>query len=85
MVEMWSAAVVVCYPHPMPDASEQLARDRARLAELEARWLPLILDFSHDEAMRWYRTGKEIPELRRRISSGLRLICIDSDLERRVL
>ena len=65
MVEMWSAAVVVCYPHPIPD-------DRERLAELGARWSPSILDLSHDDAMRWYRTGKEIYELRRRIGATVR-------------
>ena len=59
-----------CYPRPVPDAPDQLARDRERLAELEARWSPSILDLSHDEAMRWYRTGKEIYELQRRIAAA---------------
>ena len=51
------------YARHMPDDPEQLARDRARLAGLETRWSPPILDLSHDDAMRWYRTGKEIPFL----------------------
>jgi len=68
-----------------PIDTDQLARFRVRLADLEARWSPQIFDLSRDDAMRWYRTGKEIRELQRRISSGLRLICTDSELERRVL
>jgi len=63
-----------CYSRPMPDAPEPLARDRdrERLAELEARWSPHIFDLSDDDAMRWYRTGKEIYELRRRIEASVR-------------
>ena len=59
-----------CYPHPMPDDPDQLARDRARLAELQARWSPSISDLRHDDAMRWYRTGMEIRQLQRRIEAA---------------
>jgi hypothetical protein len=54
----------------MADAPEQLARNRERLAELEARWSPSILDLTYDDAMRWYRTGKEIRDLQRRIEAA---------------
>ena len=54
----------------MPDASDQLARERARLTEFEARWSPSIVDFTLDDAMGWYRTGEEIYELRRRIEAA---------------
>jgi hypothetical protein len=50
--------------------SDQLARNRERLAELEARWSPSILDLAYDDAMRWYRTGKETYELRRWIEAA---------------
>ncbi len=56
----------------MSTAPEQLSRDGERLAKLEARWSPQILDLSHDDAMRWYRTGKEVYELRRRIEAAER-------------
>jgi hypothetical protein len=54
----------------MADAPEQLARNRERLAELEARWSPSVLDLTYDDAMRWYRTGKEIRDLQRRIEAA---------------
>ncbi len=54
----------------MTTAPDQLARDRERLADLVARWSPSISDLRHDDAMRWYRTGKEIYELRRRIEAA---------------
>ena len=56
----------------MPTDPDQLARDRDRLAEFEARWSPSISDLRHDDAMRWYRTGKEIHILRRRIEAAER-------------
>jgi hypothetical protein len=49
---------------------DQFTRDRERLAELEARWSPSILDLTQDDAMRWYRTGMEIRQLRRRIEAA---------------
>jgi hypothetical protein len=59
-----------CYPRPVTTDPDQLARNRERLAELEDRWSPHIFDLSDDDAMRWYRTGKEIYELRRRIEAA---------------
>ncbi len=56
----------------MTTAPDQPACDRERLAELETRWSPSILDLTYDDAMRWYRTGKEIYELQRRIEAAER-------------
>ena len=56
----------------MPNDPEQLAHNHERLAEFEARWSPSILDLTYDDAMRWYRTGKEIHILRRRIEAAER-------------
>jgi hypothetical protein len=53
----------------MPDP-DQLARNRERLAKLEARWSPSIFDLTQDDAMRWYRTGMEIRVLRQRIETA---------------
>ena len=54
----------------MSTAPEQLARDRERLAELEVRWSPSMLELRHDDAMGWYRTGMEIRQLQRRIEAA---------------
>jgi len=59
-----------CYSCPSTTEPDRLARNCERLAEFEDRWSPHIFDLSHDEAMRWYRTGKEIFELRRRIEAA---------------
>jgi len=61
-----------CYPQPLTTAPDQLARDRTRLAELEARWSPSIMDLTYDDSMRWYRTGEDIRKLRRRIEAAER-------------
>jgi len=64
----------------MPEDPDQLARDhvrdlarardRERLAELEVRWSPSILDLTYDDAMGGGRTGMEIQHLRRRIEAA---------------
>jgi hypothetical protein len=71
VVELRVRAALECYRAAMTTPhTEQLPRHRERLAELEGRWSPSILDLTHDDAMRWHRTGKEIFELRRRIEAG---------------
>ena len=60
----------ICYPRLITTDPDQLPRHRERLAELEGWWSPSILDLTHDDAMRWHRTGKEIYELRRRIEAA---------------
>ena len=49
---------------------DQLERDRARLAEVTARWNPAFLGSTHDQRMQWWKDGKERGWLRRRVEAA---------------
>ncbi len=56
----------------MPDAPDQLARDRERLEVVTARWRPYLFGSSHADRMTFWKLGKERGELRRRIEAAER-------------
>ena len=72
IVEMWSAAVFVCYPRPMPDDPDELARLSARYDEVSKWWAPNCLGSSSDQIRMLRKVAKERVWLRRRIEAAER-------------